>query len=137
MRMMTVVWAVALISLQSTPGQEPLSLVRTIDLPRVEGRIDHLAFDGAGQRLFVAALGNNTVEVLDLKGNTDIKSLPGFHEPQGIAVAPDAKVIAVANGQGEGLQLVDAADYRLTKSIPLGDDSDNVRYDAAAVRLYV
>src|SRR3989442_2502922 len=56
--------------------QEPLSLVRTIDLPRVEGRIDHLAIDSGAQRLFVAALGNNTVEVLDLKGVTHVKSLP-------------------------------------------------------------
>src|SRR5438477_6792569 len=106
MRMMTVVWAVALISLQSTPGQEPLSLVRTIDLPGVEGRIDHLAIDVAAQRLFVAALGNNTVEVLDVKDGRHIKSLAGFREPQGVAVIPDATLVAVANGQGDGLQMI-------------------------------
>jgi len=50
---------------------------------------------------------------------------------------PDANVIAVANGQGEGVQLIDANEYRLLKAISLGDDSDNVRYDATAKRLYV
>jgi chromate transporter len=45
----------------------PLRLVQTIPLPGVQGRIDHLAVDVAGQRLFVAALGNNTVEVVDLR----------------------------------------------------------------------
>ena len=45
---------------------EPLRFVDTIPLPGVEGRIDHMALDIAGQRLFVAALGNNTVEVVDL-----------------------------------------------------------------------
>ena len=51
-----------------TQAQEgaPLRLVQTIPLPHVEGRIDHLAVDLRGQRLFVAALGNNTLEVLDL-----------------------------------------------------------------------
>lgn len=44
----------------------PLRLVETIPLPNVEGRIDHMAVDLKGQRSFVAALGNNTVEVLDL-----------------------------------------------------------------------
>ena len=44
----------------------PLRLVQTIPMPGVEGRIDHLAVDLKGQRLFVAALGNNTVEVVDL-----------------------------------------------------------------------
>jgi DNA-binding beta-propeller fold protein YncE len=127
---------VALI-IQSAGNQEPLALVRTIDLPRVEGRIDHLAYDAAGQRLFVAALGNNTVEVVDVKAGVHVKSLPGFREPQGIAVVPDARVFAVANGQGEGLQLLSAEDYKPGRMIRLGDDSDNVRYDASTKRVYV
>jgi DNA-binding beta-propeller fold protein YncE len=112
-------------------------MVRAIELPRVEGRIDHLALDSTGEKLFVAALGNNTVEVLDVKNGTHLKSLPGFREPQGIGSATDAKVIAVANGQGEGIQLIDASDYRPVKAVSLGDDSDNVRYDTAAKTLYV
>src|SRR5258708_27408719 len=125
-----------LMSFQSA-GQTPLALVGTIDLPNVEGRIDHLAVDTASQRLYVAALGNNTVEVLDLKGNSHLKSLPGFREPQGIAVAAEANLVAIANGQGEGVQFVDARDYHTTKAVKLGDDSDNVRYDSTAKRLFV
>jgi DNA-binding beta-propeller fold protein YncE len=87
--------------------------------------------------LFVAALGNNTVEVLDVRNGKHLKSLPAFREPQGIAVAADANVVAIANGQGEGVQLLDLNDYRVLKSVSLGEDSDNVRYDAAARRLYV
>ena len=45
----------------------PLRLVNRIQLPQVRGRIDHMAVDLKGQRLFVAALGNNTLEVVDLK----------------------------------------------------------------------
>src|SRR5881296_1768905 len=137
MKHLFLIAAVAIAALQSRSAQEPLILVRSIDLPRVEGRIDHLAFDAAGQRLFVAALGNNTVEVLDLKSNSHIKSVPGFREPQGIAVVPDPKLVAVANGQGEGLQLLNADDYRPDRMVQLGDDSDNVRYDASAKRVYV
>src|SRR5467141_1773207 len=37
-------------------------LKQTISLPGVEGRIDHFALDASGERLFVCALGNNTVE---------------------------------------------------------------------------
>jgi DNA-binding beta-propeller fold protein YncE len=131
--------AAVLLSVAMQPGssQAPLRLMRAIDLPHVDGRIDHLAFDPSGQRLFVAALGNNTVEVVEVKSGTHVKSLPGFREPQGIAVAADAKLIAIANGQGEGVQTIDANDYRSVKAIPLGDDADNVRYDAAAKVLYV
>jgi DNA-binding beta-propeller fold protein YncE len=122
---------------QSPSVVGPLAMVQTIELPQVEGRIDHLALDPAGERLFVAALGNNTVEVVDLKNGVHLTRLAGFREPQGIASAADAKVIAVANGAGEGLVLLDVSDYRVGKAIPLGDDADNVRYDAAAKRLYV
>ena len=125
-----------MVAVSFASAQEPLTITASIELPQVEGRIDHLAFDVAGQRLFVAALGNNTVEVLDAKAGKHLRSLPGFREPQGIAVAPDVKLIAVANGQGDGVQFV-GDDYRMAQSVRLGDDSDNVRYDAAAKRLYV
>jgi len=132
-----LVFLTAALAMTWLSAQEPLTLARAIELARVDGRIDHLAFDAAGQHLFVAALGNNTVEVLDVKAGIHITSLPGFHEPQGIAVAPDARLVAVANGQGEGLEFRNADDYRPGLSVRLGDDADNVRYDAPAKRLYV
>jgi DNA-binding beta-propeller fold protein YncE len=118
-------------------AEDSLVLVRSIDLPKVEGRIDHLAFDGVTQRLYVAALGNNTVEVLDVKAGAHIKSLSGFREPQGIAIVPDGQMVAVANGQGDGLQLFNSDNFQFGAMVRLGDDSDNVRYDPAARRLYV
>src|SRR5580765_7679925 len=81
----------------------PLVLKSVIPLPNVEGRIDHLAFDGSRGRLYVAALGNNSVEVTDTLNGIHVTTLPGFHEPQGIAIIPggsagDANTaIAVAN----------------------------------------
>jgi DNA-binding beta-propeller fold protein YncE len=115
----------------------PLVLVQTIPLPRVEGRIDHLAVDLQNDRLFVAALGNDTLEVLDLGAAAHTRSVKGLHEPQGIALPPDGKIVAVANGQGGNLQLLDRADLTPVTSADLGDDPDNVRYDAGTKRLYV
>jgi DNA-binding beta-propeller fold protein YncE len=137
MRVGVVVLAILLVTVRAGTMQEPLAFVRAVELPHVEGRIDHLAFDAASQRLYVAALGNNSVEVLDAGAGTHLKSLPGFREPQGIAVIPDIKSVAVANGEGDGVQLIGAEDYRTGSTIRLGDDADNVRYDAAAKRVYV
>jgi len=136
MRSIVYALASAIVIIHGSSAQEPLSTTGAIELPRVQGRIDHLAFDGASQRLFVAALGNNTVEVLDVKAGKHLRSLSGFREPQGIAAVPDAKLVAIANGQGEGVQFV-ADDYRMTQTVRLGDDSDNVRYDTTAKRIYV
>src|SRR3954468_1900562 len=106
MRIGSAVLGLFLMTVHVVAVQEPLVFVRAIELPRVEGRIDHLAFDAATERLYVAALGNNSVEVLDVGAASHLKSLSGFREPQGIAVIPDMKSIAVANGQGDGLQMV-------------------------------
>src|SRR6516225_244172 len=137
MRFTLIAFIAVVSTMQPRAAEAPLTLTGTIDLPRVEGRIDHLAFDLAAERLYVAALGNNTVEVVDVKGGTRIRSLPGFRKPQGIAVVADSKSIAVANGQSDGVRFVGTDDYRPGASIRLGDDSDNVRYDATARRVYV
>ncbi len=115
----------------------PLVLEKTIPIPRVQGRIDHMAVDVAGQRLFVAALGNNTVEVLDLKAGKIIVSLPGFAEPQGIAYVPELNRVFVANGQDGTCRVLDGAFLKTISSVQCGDDADNVRYDAKASRIYV
>ena len=124
---------------QRTAAQTPPALrqVAAIRLPGVTGRIDHLAFDPARQRLFVAALGHDTVEVVDSAGNAHLRSLPGFHEPQGIALVPDLSAVAIANGGTGTLQLVDAQTFATRWTSSIGGDADNVRYDAAAKRLYV
>ena len=55
----------------------PLRLVQTIPLQNVKGRMDHLGVDIKGQRLFAAALDNNTLEVIDLKAGKRVLSIPG------------------------------------------------------------
>ena len=114
-----------------------LTLERTIPLPAVEGRIDHMAADVAGQRLFVAALGNNTVAVLDLKSGRHIRSLPGFAEPQGIVFVPEFDRLFIANGADGTLRILDGHTFKSVGTVDVGDDADNVRYDEAAKRIYV
>ena len=46
-----------------------IELVATIPLSGVKGRIDHLAADPIGHGLFVAALGNDSVEVIDTRSS--------------------------------------------------------------------
>src|SRR5437762_5270272 len=134
---MRFVIAVMLVVAIIQPAQPPLTLTRTIELPGVEGRIDHLAYDPDRGHLFLAALGNNSVEVLDTQASSHLKHLPGFEEPQGIAYVADAHAVAIANGQGAGAQMIDAADFHVLRTIALGDDSDNVRDDAASRQFYV
>jgi hypothetical protein len=67
-----------------------LALKEKIALGAVEGRIDHMAFDPARKRLFVAELGNNSLGVIDLQGHRLETRLTGLDEPQGVAFLPGA-----------------------------------------------
>jgi len=113
------------------------SHAQKIELPDVKGRIDHFGIDADGQRLFVAALGNNTVEVIDLKSNKHVRTLKGFAEPQGIQLVSAARRIYVSNGKADRVDVLDAATYAVMKRIDGLGDADNIRYDAAAQLLYV
>lgn len=116
---------------------EPLRLIQTIPLRNVEGRIDHMAVDLKGERLFIAALGNNTVEIVDLRAGKHMETITGLHEPQGVGFVPELNKIFVANAKGGTCEVLDGSSLKRIKSIKLSDDADNIRYDAAARRVYV
>ncbi len=124
-------------SAESSEAAPALRLAQTIRLPNVEGRIDHMAVDVKGERLFVAALGNNTVEVLDLRSGKPLRSLTGFHEPQGVGFIPGMNKLFVANARDGACDLLDGSTFKLLKRINFADDADNVRYDTKTGRVYV
>jgi DNA-binding beta-propeller fold protein YncE len=109
------------------PGS-PLGLVRVIALPEVRGRIDHLAFDRAHDRLFVAEYGNGSVDEVDLATGTIAGRIAGLREPQGVIWLPKQEEIAVACGDGS-LSFYRGADRRQVARIDLGEDADNLRLD--------
>jgi hypothetical protein len=114
----------------------PLTEVQVVALQGVERRIDHFAVDTSGKRLFVAALGNGTLEVLDIAAGKRITSIPGLKEPQGIAYLPSVHRI-VAAMRGGGVKAFDDRDYKLMSTMPGMNDADNLRVDAAKGQLYV
>src|SRR5439155_8696071 len=78
-------WAVAfLVAEPRAPAESSLQLLQTVSLEGVEGRFDHFSADVKGERLFVAALGNNSVEVVDLKAGKRIQTLRGVQKPAGV-----------------------------------------------------
>jgi DNA-binding beta-propeller fold protein YncE len=117
--------------------QAPLVLERTIDLPNVSGRIDHMAVDLRRRRLFVAELGNNTVDVVDVAAGRVIHRIDGLREPQGVGYAPAADVIAIANAGDGSVRFFNGEDFAPAGGVDLGDDADNVRVDARSGKFLV
>ena len=122
------------VSLAQTPA---LKLEREIPLPGVEGRIDHLSDDLEGQRVFVAALGNGTIEVVDFRQGQRAGEIKGLKEPQGLLYLPANHALYVATGGDGMVRSYDGRTLALLKSVSVGDDADNLRYDLQRERVLV
>ena len=121
----------------SVPERAPLLLVQEIPLANVGGRIDHFTFDAKRKRVIGAALGNNTVEVVDTFSGRDIHSIAGAAAPQGVVYVSDLNKLFVANGTDGKLRIYDGDSFKLLSTLDIGEDADNVRYDPAEKKVYV
>ncbi len=115
----------------------PLMLTQTIVLPGVTGRIDHLTLDEAGDRLFIAALGNGSIEVIDLSAGKRIRSIKGLKEPQGILYLPKSKQVIVTSGGDGSVRSYNTNTYKEVARCDLGSDADNIRWDSSNHLIYV
>lgn len=132
---MLIAWVgVSTLHAQTVPS---FKLSRTISLGGVEGRIDHFAYDPSGERLFVCALGNNSVEILDLHNGERIHSITGLGSPQGVTYVAGFNRLFVANDEGGICKIYDGKSFQAVTELDLKDDADNVRYGETAKRIYV
>jgi len=107
-----------------------LSLETHIPLPNVQGRIDHLSVDVTGQRLFVAAVDNHTLEVIDLKSGQRTRTIPDLAEPQGVFYDASTNRLFVACGLDGVTKIFDGTTFQVLATVKFPDDADNIRYDA-------
>ena len=109
----------------------PLVLERTIPLKAVRGRIDHLAIDLQHRRLFIAELGNGSVEAIDLARGVSLGRIGGLMEPQGLAYLPAEDELAVASGGDGSVRFYRASDLKPGDVVMLGSDADDMRVDVS------
>ena len=109
-------------------------LARTFPLPGVggpadrtgiPGRMDHMTYDAATGRLFVACVANGSLEVIDLGSGSRAGTVSGLDEPQGVGVR--GKSVYVSTGGDGKLHQFDTGTLAAGKTVPVGDDADNVR----------
>jgi hypothetical protein len=122
----------------NTPAREPeaLKLVQTIPLPGVAGRLDHLALDLERKRLFVAAVANGTLEVLDLQAGKVINTLTGIKDAQdAIFLGGHFNKLYVSSLDGT-LRIFQGETFRLVQAVKLEPDPNRLLYDPATDLIY-
>lgn len=110
---------------------QPLVFERAIALPGVTGRIDHMDLDVQGARLFIAALGSDAVEVIDLAAGKRVAELRPFRKPQGVRFVPSVGRLFVANGDGGGVVALTDGAAPLIGGVASLEDADNLRFHSS------
>ncbi len=107
----------------------PLVLEATIPLAKTGGRIDHMTVDLKRGRLFVAELGNGSVDVIDIAGTRVVSRITGLNDPQGVGYTPQADLLVVASAGDGSVRFYRGEDLAPAGMLSLGKDADNVRVD--------
>jgi hypothetical protein len=120
----------------SAQEKEALRLVRTIPLPEVTGRLDHMGVDLEKKRLFVAAVTNNTLEVVDLTGGKVIQSLTGMKNTQdALFLGGDFNKLYVSSNDGH-VRIFQGETFRLVQDFKIEPDSNRLLYDPVTDLIY-
>jgi hypothetical protein len=114
-----------------------LELKGRIPLAKVDGRMDHVGVDIAGQRLFAAAFDNKTVEVVDLQAGKQAHTIANLEHPQQTYFdAPTNHLFVSSEGDGT-VKVFDGSTFKLLATTQLSTDADNMRFDARNRHLVV
>jgi hypothetical protein len=116
--------------------KQALKLVQTIPLPRVKGRLDHMGVDLEKNRLFVAAVANNSLEVVDLTGGRVLKSLSGFKDTQdALFLGGDFNKLYVSSLDGH-VRVFQGESFWLVQDFKVEPDPNRLFYDPTTDLIY-
>jgi hypothetical protein len=127
----------ALFATQAYPQEKQvLQLVQTIPLPGVKGRLDHMGVDVEQKRLFLAAVDNQTLEVIDLTAGKVLKSLAGFRDTQdAVFLGGNFNKLYVSSLDGH-LRIFQGETFNLVQDFKIESDPNRLLCDPTTNLIY-
>lgn len=132
----SIVIAALALGFFSTSKSATLDQVGAIPLTRVKGGFDLMAVDVPGQRFFLAAEENGSLEILDLKAARRVMSISGMDEPKWVVYRPESHRLFVSNGDGK-VRVFNSDTYEPSHRFELREKANNLRFDADSGELFV
>tara|TARA_R110000868_G_scaffold138960_1_gene353518 strand:+ start:407 stop:1423 length:1017 start_codon:yes stop_codon:yes gene_type:complete len=107
---------------------------RKINIPGNDGW-DYLTVDEINQHLFVSH--GNVVNVIDLKSNALITTIPDTKGVHGIAIANDLNKAFISNGKDNSVSVIDLKTFKLIQKVAIeGKNPDAILYDAFSKKVF-
>ncbi|MFN7020954.1 MAG: YncE family protein [Phycisphaerales bacterium] len=125
---------------QRTGKQLMLPMIQRSVLQGVPGKINQMAVNTAVNRLYVAAKGKGSLEMLDIGTNKQQPAIVELPEPNGVLIAPELKKLVVSCGGDNSVRVFGIepnGDLRFEKKMEFPGETESLRYDPVNKRVYV
>ena len=84
---------------------------------RFGSKVQAVAIDPSGQKLFVVVRDANAVAVVDLKKREELLRIKVGDEPEGISISPDGKTLAACLEEENAVSFVDLTTFKLMHTV--------------------
>ena len=122
---------------RSQTTSTPIELVNSISLTNISGRLGHMAYNNKQQVVYLAALSNNTMEIIDLQNKKTIRSIKSLRQPIDVEYIPNVDIVFVAC-LGDGLcRAFNANNFKEEISLRFDNNVSIVRFSPTFQMLYV
>lgn len=115
------------IKLPKKHGPEVLKPLKDVTVRDIEGTVQHMAADVKGNRLFLAATGNNTIEVFDGQTLQHLSTMSGLSQPEDLVYMQDTDQLLVSNAADGTLRTYDSKTFKMLDSKPMGGDANRMQ----------
>jgi YVTN family beta-propeller protein len=97
-----------------------MGTLKVVDDIKVGDHVHGVALQADGRRLFVTVESDNTLRVIDTTTDKMIATIKlTGNRPNQCAVTPDGKYVAVPLRQGDGVDIIDVAQEKVVKTLPV------------------
>jgi DNA-binding beta-propeller fold protein YncE len=129
---------VAFICLALTLSGQTLKKIATINLPDPNGqRFDYLTMDQEDHYLLSAHLGPGILNVIDVRSNTLVNSIPGVPGITGLVYVPSLRKVYTSNWGEQKIGVVDLHSMKVVKRLPTAEKLNGSTYAIPFRKVYV
>jgi len=109
-----------------------LKLQGYIDLPahKQAGGFDHAAIHRASSQLYVAHTSNNSIDVIDCKPDSYLRSIPNLVDVAGVLVSDERDLIFTSNRGEDSVGIFSAGDEKNIAKVKVGIRPNGLSFDS-------
>jgi DNA-binding beta-propeller fold protein YncE len=121
----------------SPSARLPLRHTADVRLPGSPSRFDYQAVDPTRRRIYVAHLGANQLDVVDLDHLTAVGAVDHVANVHGVQAAPDLDLVYASATGADEVIAIDTTTLEVRFRVPSGDFPDGLAYDPTDSRVFV